>query len=69
MLRWLFETLHRKGRVSPCPRGPSFLHHSRTPGRPEIIARMRPVALMRTAVAFTALPQGERERHWLASDI
>jgi hypothetical protein len=66
---WLFKKLHKTGSVSLCPRGPLFLHHSGVPGRPEFIAKMRPVAAVRTALAWKNLTKEERKSHWLGSPV
>ena len=45
------------------------MHKSRTPGPAQFIARMRPVAVVRSQDVFDKLPANERESHWLASTV
>ena len=46
-----------------------YLHKSRTPGPAQFIARMRPVAVVRSQDVFDKLPDDERESNWLASTV
>ena len=63
------ERLDDEGRSSVCTTDSLRLHHSGKPGKADFIAKMRPVAVIRSEDAFNALHMGEQKSHWLASLI